>query len=325
MQRTRSIRSYLRSMPDSSIRIARAHAPWRTLAGVLGAALTGPSGWRRLQAQRAANAAVLNETLPVHSKWWRDRAKQPGELCYVAIGDSAAQGIGASRPDRGYVGVLAELLGERTGRSVRLVNLSVSGATTTLAVRDQLPRLRDLSPDVVTVSIGANDIAEWDAARFERNLREILDAVPDGAIVADLPCFHLPHFERKVATANRILRRLADERGLEVAPLHRLTRRQGLRGILTQFASDLFHPNDDGYRVWAEAFGPALAQAASAIAPATSASSPMPSSSGDALALSHGTPAKHRPGVRVLRPRSWRGNHSSSSRSGERSHSYTGR
>ena len=91
-------------------------------------------------------------------------------MLYVAIGDSAAQGIGASRPDRSYVGVLADDIRNLTGRSLRVVNLSVSGATTELAVLDQLPRLAKLSPDLVTVAIGANDIASWDPAVFERNV-----------------------------------------------------------------------------------------------------------------------------------------------------------
>ncbi|WP_244284160.1 SGNH/GDSL hydrolase family protein [Agromyces badenianii] len=229
-------------------------------AGVMLAASTvlGTFGVRPFRERVLENKSTLNDTLPVHSKWWRDHAKLDGELLYVAIGDSAAQGIGASRPDRSYVGVLADEVREVTGRSVRVVNLSVSGATTTLAVRDQLPRFRGLRPDVVTVAIGANDIAEWNPAAFDRNIRSIFAELPAHAVVADLPCFHLPHNERKVAEANRMLRAAARDHGLVVAPLHEVTRRQGLRGILTQFARDMFHPNDHGYAVWADAFRPAL-------------------------------------------------------------------
>jgi acyl-CoA thioesterase I len=216
-------------------------------------------GWRRFRAQITANALVLNETLPVHSKWWRDHAKLRGEILYVAIGDSAAQGIGATAPDRSYVGVLAEEMRAVTGRTVRVVNLSVSGATVALAVQDQLPGFAKLRPDVVTVAIGANDIADWDPARFERGIRTIFAALPSHALVSDLPYFYLPHNERKVAVANRIVRRVAAELGLTVVPLHATTKHQGVRGILTQFAIDLFHPNDHGYRVWADAFGPSLA------------------------------------------------------------------
>lgn len=223
------------------------------------ATVLGHLGVPRYRAFVAENAATLNETLPVHSKWWRDRAAAGGDLVYVAIGDSAAQGIGASRPDRSYVGLIADQIADLSGRVVHTVNLSVSGATTALAVRDQLPRFRKLRPDVVTVSIGANDIALWDPAAFDRNIRTIFAALPPGAIVADVPCFYLPRNERKVAEANRLLRAAAADHGLRVVPLHEHTRRQGLRGILTEFARDMFHPNDAGYRVWAGAFRPAVA------------------------------------------------------------------
>ena len=77
-----------------------------------------------------------------------------------------------------------------TEPAVRLVNLGVSGATVALAVRDQLPKLAQLDPDIVTVSIGGNDIASFEPVRFERELATLLDALPSHAIVADLPSFH---------------------------------------------------------------------------------------------------------------------------------------
>lgn len=213
---------------------------------------------RKAQDTLEASRVRLNETLPVHSKWWRDAAKAEGELLYVAIGDSAAQGIGASAPRNSYVGVIADHIKAATGRSVRMVNLSVSGATVALAVADQLPRFAELKPDIVTVAIGANDIAAFDPDLFEEGIRKVFSAVPPDAIVADLPCFYLPWNEKKVAVGNAILRRVAAERGLTVVPLHDTMKRQGLRGIVTQFAEDLFHPNDRGYRVWASAFLPAV-------------------------------------------------------------------
>ena len=214
--------------------------------------------YRNFRRRLAEHTAVLNDTLPVNSQWWRDHAKITGELLYVAIGDSAAQGIGASTPNRGYVGLLADQLRHVTGRTVRVINLSVSGATVELAVRDQLPRFEKLRPDVVTVAIGANDLVQWEAAVFTAGIHRLLEALPEHALLADLPCFHLPHNERKVAIANRLLRERAAVHGLTVVPLHAITKRQGLRSVATQFANDLFHPNDRGYRVWAEAFLPSL-------------------------------------------------------------------
>ncbi len=200
----------------------------------------------------------LADNIPVHSKFWRDRHKEAGELLYVAIGDSAAQGIGASRPDHSYVGVLARSIRSRTDRTLRVANLGISGATLALAIESQLPRLAKLKPDIVTVCIGANDVANFDEQRFEREIAVILDAVPSHAIVADLPSFYFTRGQKHARVANRLLRAAAAERGLEVVDLHRLTDRQGLWGIITQFAGDLFHPNDRGYRVWAAAFEPAV-------------------------------------------------------------------
>ena len=223
------------------------------IGGLTAAALVVP---RRFEARRRRRAVTVNETLPVNSAWWRAHAKLEGDLRYVALGDSTAQGIGASRPVNGYVGILADRIRALSGRSVRVVNLSVSGARAADLVRTQLPRLAKLQPDVVTLAIGANDIPAFEPVAFERDLARILDAVPPTTVVADLPCFHFPTSERKVRVANEIVRRLAADRGLRIAPLHRITRRQTPLLAITQAAADLFHPNDRGYRVWASAFLP---------------------------------------------------------------------
>ena len=193
----------------------------------------------------------LAQAIPVHSKFWRERKNVEGELLYVALGDSAAQGIGASHPGRSYVGFLAR-------EGWRVVNLGISGATVRMAIDSELPAFRKLQPDLVTVSIGANDIARFDAERFGRDIRTLFDALPPHAIVATVPSFHFLPAEKRVRLANRIITDAAAERGLAVAPLHARTRRQGLWGVGTQFAGDLFHPNDRGYRVWASAFEPAV-------------------------------------------------------------------
>ena len=200
----------------------------------------------------------LTNAIPEHSDWWKSQRDREGELLYVAIGDSAAQGIGASRPGRSYVGAVAAHIRATTGTTVKVVNLGISGATVRIALDKELRHLAKLAPDVVTVSIGANDIPTFDAARFERELDELYAQLPKHAIVADLPTFYFLPAERMVRAANLILRRVAAKHGLAVAPLHERMRRQGLWGVTTQFAGDLFHPNDRGYRVWASAFLPAV-------------------------------------------------------------------
>lgn len=222
---------------------------------VLGGAAIGARAGVR--GQRAAARRVV-DMLPVHADWWRERLQHEGQITYLAIGDSAAQGVGATEPHRGYVGLLARRIRHRSRTSVRVVNLSVSGSTTWGARKDQLPKLRNYTPDICTVSIGANDIADFHPDKFERNIREIYAAVPSHAIVAELPCMFVPDRERKVAVANEIVHRVADEFGLTVAPLHTITKRVGLRRTFFNSYGDLFHPNDRGYEIWASAFEPAV-------------------------------------------------------------------
>lgn len=196
---------------------------------------------------------------PVTAQWWRNRRKQKGTFRYLALGDSTAQGIGASVPGRSYVGQLIDRIETRTGEPVKIVNLAVSGATTALCLRDQVPKAEKVlayEPDLVTIAIGANDIAEWNAVRFHRNVTQILSALPAHTIVSELPCFHLPWNEQKVRIANRMLHTIAVELGMRVVPLHQTTRERGVQGVLTEFAADAFHPNDRGYEVWADAFWP---------------------------------------------------------------------
>jgi lysophospholipase L1-like esterase len=149
---------------------------------------------------------------------------------------------------------------------VRAVNLSVSGARLRETLQTQVPKLARLEPDVITVSIGANDIADFDEVRFDRELRELADALPPHAIVADLPCFFFGEAERRVRIANAIVHRVVGEYGFTLVPLYQATRRQGAaRMALNQASADFFHPNDRGYRVWASAFLPLVDRAVKAL------------------------------------------------------------
>ncbi|THG32633.1 SGNH/GDSL hydrolase family protein [Glaciibacter flavus] len=220
----------------------------------------GATVWARWLARRQHHwARTLADAIPVNSAFWREQGAKSGEVLYVAIGDSAAQGIGASRPSHSYVGFVVRRMRELTTRRVRVANLAISGATIRIAIDKELPLLEALHPDVLTVCIGANDIAAFDPERFDRDVRELFERLPDHAIVADLPSFYFLPGERKVRVANTLLRAAAAERGFTVVPLHDTTARQGLWGVTTQFAGDLFHPNDRGYRIWAAVFEDAVA------------------------------------------------------------------
>ena len=191
----------------------------------------------------------------LHAKtYWAEPRGEPGGLLYVALGDSAAQGVGASRPGRGYVGLLAERMRVATGRPVQVVNLSRSGATVRDVLREQVPALTGLAPDVITVGVGGNDLRHFDPVAFDTDTAMLVAALPPGTIIADAPWFMHGRWERDALQASSVLTGHGRAHGLAVAPLHAAQRRQGWRSMLTQFAADLFHPNDRGHRVWAEAF-----------------------------------------------------------------------
>lgn len=240
-----------------------AHSPAEGIKALaLSATATVARSLGRTQLYERANRPLMElaEMQPVTAAWWRERRKQEGEFFYLALGDSTAQGIGASVPGRSYVGQLADRIEAELGAPIAVTNLGVSGAPTRLCVRDQLPRaakvLEQRTPDLVTLAIGANDIAEWDPRVFHRNIATILDALPAHTIVGEVPCFHLPWNDRKVREANRILHTIAVDRGHTVVPIYEATRRRGIPGILTEFAQDAFHPNDRGYEIWADTFWP---------------------------------------------------------------------
>lgn len=231
----------------------------RALALSTAASVAQALGWQELHARANRPLMELAEMQPVTAQWWRERRKQPGSFTYLALGDSTAQGIGASTPGRSYVGQLADRIETHLGSPIRVVNLGVSGSTTGLCARDQLPKALKVlteNPELVTLAIGANDIALWDPVAFHRNVSQIIDTLPPHTIVAELPCFHLPWNERLVRQANHMVHFIAESRGLRVVPLHEATQQRGVHGILTEFAQDAFHPNDRGYEVWADAFWP---------------------------------------------------------------------
>src|SRR4051812_35356027 len=96
-----------------------------------------------LIALEAIKLFQLKTSVSSYATYWKQRASTAGELTYVVLGDSAAQGVGASDPDKGYVGLIAKRLAAKTGKSVRVVNLSVYGAGVDDVIRKQLPLLQN--------------------------------------------------------------------------------------------------------------------------------------------------------------------------------------
>lgn len=192
--------------------------------------------------------------------FWAEGASKPidsSKVLYVALGDSAAQGIGASSPLKGYVGLVADELATKTGKQVQVINLSVTGAKVQDLIDVQLPKFRKLpinNETVVTVEIGANDMRTFNAQQFAKEMESLISQLPSNAVVSDLPYFgggRVRHLEVNAIEASKTIKDLASKYQLKVAPLHEVTKK---RDNWLVNGADLFHPSNRGYKNWFEAF-----------------------------------------------------------------------
>ena len=188
-----------------------------------------------------------------YETFWNDKAKQAGEITYLALGDSAAQGIGATSPMRGYVGLIAKDIEKKTGKTVQVVNISKTGAKMEDYLKEQAPLVKTLKPDYVTIEIGANDIAKYNAADFRAKFKQVLKTLPENSYVANMPLFNSrPGSTQNAKDASKIIKdELRNYPKLIFVDLQTVTQQnQSIFG----FAPDLFHPNDLSYKNWAKAF-----------------------------------------------------------------------
>lgn len=187
---------------------------------------------------------------------WRDHNAEvlaqltagAGRPLWVVLGDSAAQGVGCSRYDGGYVGQLHTVLGPAWA----VLNLSRSGARTRDVLREQLPAWVALgrTANLVTALVGANDLTHTDPLQHAADARALCSALPRGAVVATMP---RGWRERRAGAVDAVVRAEAAANGLRLADLAATTG-PPYRGRY----SDGFHPNDRGYARWADALVAAL-------------------------------------------------------------------
>ncbi len=191
-----------------------------------------------------------------------DRAEA---VMYVAVGDSTVYGVGANGTERNYVSRLYERL-RSVYASARMTNLGVGGATGADVVERQLQRAVALRPDLVTLSIGPNDITRGrDVGEYERDIETILRTLlgETGAVlvvnlIPDLTV--TPRFRgreeaakvgRRVVLFNEALGRQARAYGVEVVDLYSASQQEVPRRP-ELMAADGYHPSDEGYARWAD-------------------------------------------------------------------------
>ena len=175
---------------------------------------------------------------------------------YLALGDSYTIGTGASDDAHAWPSIIASRLG------AELTNPAVNGYTTLDLIRDELPYLDRIDPDLVTVLIGVNDLVQGRSPeQFRKSLQTIYDAVGGRKVVAvSIPTWsYVPaaadfggseHVERLTRTFNDVAREEANARGFAWVDITN-TSTSGI-GTIGWIASDQLHPGDSQYAAWAE-------------------------------------------------------------------------
>jgi len=204
-------------------------------------------------------AATVAQIGP-YATWWDDHNQRTSQSArstpwWIVMGDSAAQGIGATHPLGGWVGQLDQLL-IAADRPHRLLNLSVSGARTSDLINVQLPRyeafLREMgSPALTIVEIGSNDaFGSANIVAIRRNLSIIAERLPSGTVLTTLPSAGPSAIARM---SNTTIWSLSKRHQLVVADINRHYRPRRDR-----LGSDAFHPNELGYSEWTRAIAESI-------------------------------------------------------------------
>lgn len=194
-------------------------------------------------------------------------------LTFVVLGDSTSVGVGVDEAADAYATLLARRLAEGTGKSVELRVLGESGARVEDVLDDQVPAAVELDPDVVFVGIGANDVTHLtpldDVRDSMRAALDLLGRTGATIVVAGAPdmridAWHEPLRSLAYLRGKQVtgaVEEAATEKGAAVVELAEETGPFFAEDPEGHFSDDRFHPSALGYRRWADAIFPVLAEA----------------------------------------------------------------
>ncbi|MEU1786491.1 SGNH/GDSL hydrolase family protein [Streptomyces sparsogenes] len=184
---------------------------------------------------------------------------------YAAIGDSFTEGVGDPGPEGAFIGWadrLAVLLSDRHAGGgpapgeepapFRYANLAVRGRLLDQIVEEQVPRARELGPDLVTFCAGGNDILRPGcdpddvAERYEAAVAQLTAHVDTVLLCTGFDTRGVPvlrHLRGKIATYTAHVRAIADRYGCPVLDLWSLRSVQDRRA----WSEDRLHLSPDGH------------------------------------------------------------------------------
>ncbi|WP_404867663.1 SGNH/GDSL hydrolase family protein [Kitasatospora griseola] len=186
-----------------------------------------------------------------------DYQETPDLNSYAALGDSFTEGLNDPGPDGQFAGWADRLAGMLAGRrpesDFRYANLAVRGRLLDQIVAEQVPKVRQLQPELVTLCAGGNDILrpgsdpDLIAAHFESAVLELRENAGRVLICTGFDTRNVPvlrHLRGKVATYNSHLWAIADRNGLAVADLWSLRAVHDRRA----WSDDRLHLSPEGHQ-----------------------------------------------------------------------------
>lgn len=185
----------------------------------------------------------------------------PG-LRVAVLGDSTITAPGVSGPDEIWVSVICSRLAET--HHVVVKSFAVGGSMAHDLVTAQMEPAFEFEPDLVFLSVGANDALKGvTSKKFEEDLRILVDGFTSrGAVViqsgvGDLGTIPrlLPPLRqlltRRALRFNDVHERLAEEHGSYVVP-QRDSPAEIWYKDRDMWSADLFHVSSRGHQVWAD-------------------------------------------------------------------------
>ncbi len=133
-------------------------------------------------------------------------------------------------------------------------------------INNQLNEIVKFNPDIVTISIGANDVTHFKSNDdILKNIKKIITQLTENTTaqiyVTNIPIIdHAPlipfpvrkYFSYQISTLNPKLLALENDR-VHVVDIHEFGW-DNYPDINVTFAKDKFHPSDEGYNNWTKAF-----------------------------------------------------------------------
>jgi acyl-CoA thioesterase I len=178
----------------------------------------------------------------------------------VWLGDSTAAGVGASSSAGALPSQVADGLA-----APEVAVLAISGARVADVLADQVPKVAALRPNLVLISVGANDTIHLTGrGAFRHSYEKVVRALPAGVpvVLLGVPDMGaIPRFAQPLRAVSgwrgrnvdTEVRRVAAGTGAVYADIAGPTGPPFRRHPDRYFAADDFHPSDAGYGLWADA------------------------------------------------------------------------